>query len=106
VSVVADKLNVDLRHSCWSADHLLAHCENYRVESAAGRLGYVEEVIWVPDGSEPAALHVFGIDGRLAVPIADVLELHPDGEWIVVRAPSAAPPFSESSVEPRNAPGD
>lgn len=70
----------DLEHSCWTAEYLLAHCERYRVESNEGQLGYVEEVIWAPDGSEPLALRVrtgFGEGGLVTIMVGDVLELHP-----------------------------
>lgn len=82
-------VTADLEHSCWTADHLLAHCEGFRVESSKGTLGYVEEVVWARDGSEPLALHVrtgFGERGLVTLVIEDVLELHPKGERIVVRA--------------------
>lgn len=93
MSAVAGKLKVDLGRSCWSADCLLAHCEGYRVESAAGKLGYVEEVVWTPGHkwsrpySEPAALRVSGEHGRFTIPIEDVCELHAEGGWIVAHAP-------------------
>ena len=73
--------------SLWSANHLLAHCEGYRVESEEGKLGYVEEVVWAPTGREPLALRVrtgFEAQGLVTLMIEDVLELHPDGERIVV----------------------
>jgi hypothetical protein len=35
-------------YRCWTAEYLLAHCESYRVESADGKVGYVEEVVWSP----------------------------------------------------------
>lgn len=87
---VANKPKVDLGRSCWSADYLLGHCESFRVESVAGRLGYVEEVVWAPDGSKPIALRVSNARGCLAIPIANVRELHADGEWLVARAPDTA----------------
>ena len=82
-------VKVDLEHSCWTAEYLLAHCESYRVESNEGQLGYVEEVIWAPDGSEPLALRVrtgFGEGGPVTIMVEDLLELDPIGERIVVRA--------------------
>ena len=81
---------VDLEHSCWTADYLLSHCERYRVESSEGGLGYVEEVVRSSDDDEPVALLVRtdpGDRSLVAVPIEDVLELHPDGERIVIREP-------------------
>ena len=84
---------IDLEHSCWTAEYLLDHCERYRVESADGRLGFVEEVVRSRD-CEPVALRVRSVRGALPlviVPMADVLEVHPHGERIVVRADAAAP---------------
>lgn len=55
-------------------DYWLAHCEGYRVESPAGRLGLVEEVI-PPSGQRPGLLAVRGgLLGRrlLLVPVSDV----------------------------------
>lgn len=78
-------------HSCWTANHLVAHCEGYRVESNEAMLGYVEEVIWPPDGSEPLALRVrsaSGERGLVTTMFEGVLELHPNSELIVVRAPT------------------
>jgi len=95
-------VNVDLEDSCWTAEYLLAHCERYRVESNEGKLGYVEEVIWTPDGSEPLALRVrtgVGSGGPVTIMVEDVLELHPKGERIVVRAQTgrAKPPETHGS---------
>lgn len=95
-------VKVDLEDSCWTAEYLLAHCERYRVESNEGKLGYVEEVIWAPDGSEPLALRVrtgFGSGGVVTIVVEDVLELHPNGERIVVRAQTgrAKPPETHGS---------
>ena len=92
MSAVAEKLRTEAEQSCWTAEYLLAHCEGYRVESATGRLGYVEEVVWASDVGEPVALRVLGGRGRVTIPIADVRELHPNGEWIAVQPPSPAAP--------------
>ncbi len=81
-------------HSCWTANHLIAHCEGFRVESNEGKLGYVEEVVWAPDGSEPLALRVrsaSGERGLVTMVLEGVLELHPNSELIVVRAPTRRP---------------
>jgi hypothetical protein len=88
------KVEVSQEHSCWTADYLLGHCEDYRVESKEGRLGSVEEVVWSPDGSEPLAFRVgtgYQGEGLVTIAMEDVIELHPDGEWILVRAPRAVP---------------
>ena len=79
-------VKVPLGHSCWTPEYLLGHSERYRVESAEGIVGYVEEVVWAGEGGEPLALLVRTGEGDLVrVAIADVVELHPDGERIVVR---------------------
>jgi hypothetical protein len=92
---------VDSSHSCWTTDYLLAHCEHYRVESADGPIGYVERVIRSADGRVPLRLAVraCGAEGSLMVAIEDLLELHPEGERIVVRRPSR----ERTSPEPRRA---
>jgi hypothetical protein len=78
--------------SCWSQGHLLAHCENYRVESHDGLIGYVAAVDVAEGGTEGALI----VAGRgdppfFRIPVEDVLELHPDGERILVSRPRAVP---------------
>lgn len=81
-----DARNVSYEES-WTLEHLLAHCEGYRVESAEGECGYVEQVIWKPDGSKPAALLVrVGCAEPIEIALDDVVELRPQGERIVVEA--------------------
>lgn len=78
-------------HSSWTASYLLAHCEGYRVESNEGELGYVEDVVCAPDGSAPLALRVRSAAGELrdiTLISEGVVELHPNSELIVVRAPT------------------
>ena len=84
-------MNAHLEHSCWSATYLLAHCGGYRVESARGIRGYVEEIVKAPDESKPVALSVRPASHGtrpFLIPTDDVLELCPDTESIVVRAPN------------------
>jgi hypothetical protein len=72
----------------WTIEYLLVHCQGYRVESAEGRLGYVEEVVQDPQWGiwgEPVSLRVRTDAGILAIPIEDVLDLHPNGKRLVVR---------------------
>jgi hypothetical protein len=78
---------VDFEHRCWNTEYLFAHCEGYRVESDGETLGYVEEVLWSADGSEPLALRVVGDDGRVTITLGDAVALHPDREAIVVQTP-------------------
>lgn len=89
------------RSSCWTDAYLLEHCEGFRVVSDGVHLGYVEEVVRPDRGAAPLWLSVrraFGPDGLVSVPVADVVELRPDGGSIVVRAqeritrPSACAP--------------
>ncbi len=79
-------------HTCWTAEYLLAHCERYRIATPERVLGYVDEVILRPDGRRAAALLV-RTEGakRVAIPVEDVLEVHPSGERIVVRPSRPAP---------------
>jgi hypothetical protein len=77
----------------WTFEHLLAHCEGYRVDSPEGEHGYVEQVIWEPRGSRPAALLVrVGCAGPIEIPLDDVVELRPQGERIIVQALVTAEP--------------
>jgi hypothetical protein len=71
----------------WSHDYWLGHCEGFRVDSPEGRLGIVEAVLTDED-DEPTALVVR--EGLFAlrtvyVPIADVAEVQPRGERVVLR---------------------
>jgi hypothetical protein len=78
----------NLLHACWTPEYVLAHCERYRIETEGGHLGYVDQVVLAPNGREAARLVVRTAEGdRIAVAVAEVLELHPSGERIVVRAP-------------------
>lgn len=70
--------------SCWTHEYLLRHCERYRVDTADGRVGYVDEVILAPDESEPVALLVRGSAGVVVVSIDQIREFSPRAEQIVV----------------------
>jgi hypothetical protein len=59
--------------------HELAGCEGFRVESAQGLLGWVEET-WLGSAGEPAALAVRTIDGR------DGLLLAEDVDWVIAES--------------------
>jgi hypothetical protein len=86
-----------MQRTCWTSEYLLAHCERYRVESDVGTLGYVDEVILSADGREALGLLVrTGDRGCVRIGIEEVLELHPSGERIVVRADRLAPAAGET----------
>ena len=55
----------------WTTEYLLLHCQGYRVESAEGRLGYVEEVVQDQEWASGASRCRSGLTdaGILAIPI-------------------------------------
>ena len=70
----------------WSRDYWLGHCEGFRVEDEARRLGVVEAII--ADEGEPAELIVRG--GLFAnrvyrIPVDAVVEVDPRAERILLR---------------------
>jgi hypothetical protein len=78
-----DRLQIDTGRTCWSGDYLLAHCDGYRIGSGHRTLGYVQEIVRCPDGG-PLALRVAGAGGTTTVCVADVVELHPNDESLLV----------------------
>lgn len=85
----------------WTDRYWLQHCDGFRVESAAGRIGLVDEVL-------PAvkALRIrVGLLGRrtLVVPLSEVERIEPRAEQIVLRpsfsvlASEALPPRGGAS---------
>jgi hypothetical protein len=69
-----------------SREYWLGHCEGFRVEDGALRLGYVEEVVGADD--EPEELVVRGglFAGRLyRIPVDAIQEIQPRAERILVR---------------------
>lgn len=72
--------------SCWTDEYLVGHCGNYRVETETGNhVGSVDRVVWSEDGFEPQALLVDVPHATsVLVPLADVLELHVEGERLVI----------------------
>lgn len=83
----------------WTVEHLLAHCEGYRVESPEGELGYVEEVVEAPDRGAPLALRVrIGCSDLIEIVVEDVVELRPQGERILIRALADARPIREPLI--------
>jgi hypothetical protein len=73
-------------HEAWTREHWLGHCEGYRVESDEDLLGWVEEVLWTPDESEPLCLRVREGLAILIVPVDDIVEICPAAERILVQA--------------------
>jgi hypothetical protein len=82
--------------SCWTDEYLLAHCENFRVDTEAGEhVGLVDHVMWSDDGFEAQALVVSAAcrsRPAIVVPLRYVTELHPEGEWIAVSPEALADP--------------
>jgi hypothetical protein len=71
-------------------DYWVAHCEGYRVESAEGRIGFVEEVRDNPgDPATPLLAIRVGILGRriLIVPANEVHLIVPAAQQIWLRSP-------------------
>jgi len=63
----------------------VAECDGFRLESAEGLLGWVEET-WRDAAAEPAALAVRTIDGRRALLLADgVIGVSADTEAVFAR---------------------
>jgi hypothetical protein len=71
----ADRTSAD----CWANGYWLEHCEEFSVETPAGRLGYVASV-------DPAhrELVVIGNDGVTRVPFGDIDFIDPSAERVVV----------------------
>jgi hypothetical protein len=73
----------------WDTDYWLCRCEGFAVEAAQGRLGIVEEVRFRSRLDRPDELLVRGglFGGRaFVVPVADVEEVVPQHERLVVRS--------------------
>ena len=85
-------------HECWTRTYCLEHCEGYRVETSEGCIGYVEEVVWDPGREEPTTLLVrksHDACGLAEVPIAQVSEVRPEAEEILVFDAIAGDPGDE-----------
>lgn len=69
-------------------DYWLAHCEGFRVDADAGRIGFVDEIH--PHGADGPVLAVrAGLLGRrvLLVPVSEVAFIVPRAERIWLRSP-------------------
>ncbi len=92
--------------SCWTPDYLLRHCEGYRVDSPDGHLGYVEEVVLLPDESQTIGFLVREAEGVVFVSVRQIRDFSPGAERIVVDPhllASRPAPWLRGDAEPRNA---
>src|SRR5438128_2317934 len=70
------------------AEHTLAGCEGFRLESQHGLLGWVEET-WLGASAEPVALAIRTIDGRDGLLLAEEVEIvNREREVLTMRADS------------------
>jgi len=70
--------------SCWTHDHLLRDCVGYRVDSPGGHLGYVEEIVLLPDESRTIGFLVREAEGVVFVSVRQIRDFSPGAERIVV----------------------
>jgi hypothetical protein len=71
-----------------NVDHWLRRCEGFRVDSAHGRVGFVEEVRYASRFDRPDVIAVrAGLLGRLLliVPVEEIAQILPSEERIVLR---------------------
>lgn len=74
-------------------DYWLTHCEGYRVDTGAGRLGFVETVILGENPPDDTCLAVrAGSLGRtvVLVPLSSVAFIVPQAERIWLRTPDCS----------------
>lgn len=82
--------------SPWPVDeaYWLAHCEGFQVEGPDGRIGVVDRVVYESRLDVPDVVSVASGLWRLhstRVPMADVLEVRPEQERLLVRTTERAP---------------
>lgn len=70
--------------SFWTHDHLLRHCEEYRVDLPDRHLGFVEDVVLSPDESEPIGFLVRGDSGLVFVSVGQIRDFSPRAQRILV----------------------
>ena len=70
--------------SCWTDEYLLRHCEEYRVDLLDVHLGYVEEIVLLPDESTPIGFLVRGGSGLTFVSVHQIRDFSPRVQRIVV----------------------
>ncbi len=70
----------------WTADHWACHCENYRVDTPDGPIGFVEKVLFSEEREpEAVAVRIGRFQTRLVtVPIEAVVEIRPEWEILVL----------------------
>jgi hypothetical protein len=69
-------------------EYWLRHCEGYRVDSAGGRVGLVEEVRHAVGSGHPESLAVLaGMLGRrrLIIPLSEVAEIVPHAQRVFLK---------------------
>jgi hypothetical protein len=70
--------------SCWTDEYLLRHCEEYRVDLLDVHVGYVEEIVLLPDESTPIGFLVRGVSGLTFVSVHQIRDFSPRAQRIVV----------------------
>jgi hypothetical protein len=70
--------------SFWTHDYMLRHCEEFRVDLPDRHLGYVEEVVLLPDQSEPIGFLVRGDSGLHFVSVHQIRDFSPRAQRILV----------------------
>jgi hypothetical protein len=69
----------------FSEDYWLLHCEGYRVDTARGHEGYVEELLFGAAPERPDRLAVRCGPRLVQVPAEEIDRILPDSETLVVR---------------------
>jgi hypothetical protein len=68
----------------WTHDYLIRHCEEFCVDLPDRHLGYVEEVIFPPDESEPVGFLVRCDSGLIFVSTSQIRDFSPRGQRILI----------------------
>ena len=70
--------------SIWTHDYLLRHCDGCRVDSPDRHLGYVEDVVLIPDESEAIGFLVRRDSGLVFVSVCQIRDFSPRAQRILV----------------------
>jgi hypothetical protein len=92
------------RSIAFDRDYWLCRCEGFRVESPEGRVGVVEEVRFESRHDRPDVIVVRGgLFGarQFLVPVADVADVVPREEKLVLRPQSAPAPDLAQTLQRR-----